>query len=98
VQTNNRASKEQKGVERMETMPLMHESWGVWPFLAPLWIILWIVVIATAIRFIAHRWDGRGCGPRRGDGLSASEILAQRLARGEIDETEYRSRLDLLRQ
>ena len=82
----------------MDTIPLLHESWGAWPLLAPLWIFLWIVIIATAIRFLVLRRDGRGCGPRPAKGQSASEILAERLARGEIDENEYRSKQDLLRQ
>ena len=34
----------------MDAIPLMHESWGAWPWFAPLWILLWIVVIATVIR------------------------------------------------
>jgi putative membrane protein len=82
----------------MDTIPLLHESWGAWPFLAPLWIFLWIIVVAAAIRFLALRRDGRGCGPRPAKGQSAYEILAERLARGEIDENEYRSKQDLLRQ
>ena len=44
-------------------IPLLHESWGAWPLLAPLWILLWIVVIATVIRFLVLRRGGRWCGP-----------------------------------
>ena len=47
----------------MDTIPLLHESWGAWPLLAPLWIFLWIVVIATVIRFLVLRRDGRGAVP-----------------------------------
>ncbi|HYN32176.1 MAG TPA: SHOCT domain-containing protein [Ilumatobacteraceae bacterium] len=35
---------------------------------------------------------------RPGQLLSAQEILAERLARGEIDTDDYRQRLDALRQ
>jgi putative membrane protein len=82
----------------MGSVPLMHATWGGWPWLAPLWILLWIVVIATVIRFFAGRRGG-WCGPygsRRGPG--ASEILAERFARGEIDASEFQSRRDALRQ
>ena len=82
----------------MDALPLMHETWGAWPWLAPLWILLWIVVIATVIRLrragAAAGGAGRACRRRPGP----QEILADRFARGEIDASEYRARLDTLRQ
>jgi putative membrane protein len=81
----------------MSAVPLMHESWGAWPWLAPLWILVWIVVIVTVIRLVTRR-GGVWCGPRVGSGRGPEEILADRFARGEIDATEYRARLDALRQ
>ena len=81
----------------MTAMPLMHETWGGWPWLAPLWILLWIVVIATVIRLLARRGGG-GVGRGSGAGRGPQEILADRFARGEIDASEYRARLDTLRQ
>jgi putative membrane protein len=80
------------------SVPVMHETWGAWPLLAPLWILLWIVVIATAIRFLARRRGGAWCGPRRDQGPTATEVLAGRFAQGEIDVAEYRARIDVLRQ
>jgi putative membrane protein len=77
------------------TLPLMHAA-GAWPYLAPLWIFSWILVIFLAFRFFFGRRGG-WCGPGRG-GRGPDEILAERFARGEIDATEYRSRLDTLRQ
>jgi len=66
---------------------------GHWPWLAPLWILVWIVVIFTLVRFCW--WGGRGRWRRP---LSPDEharrILAERYASGEIDAAEYRSRLD----
>jgi len=81
----------------MSAMPLMHESWGAWPWLAPLWILLWIVVIATVFRLVVRR-GGWWCGPWNGAGRGPQEILADRFARGEIDASEYRARLDTLGQ
>ena len=82
----------------MSAVPLMHESWGAWPWLAPLWILLWIVVIVTVIRLLSRRGGGAWCGPRAGTARGPQEILADRFARGEIDASEYRARLDTLRQ
>jgi putative membrane protein len=77
----------------MNAIPLMHAA-GAWPWLAPLWILLWIVVFATIFRFVVFR--GRGPWGRRAARPTASEILAERFARGEIDDAEYRSRLETL--
>jgi putative membrane protein len=77
-------------------MPLMHESWGFWPWIAPFWIIFWILLVGLVVRFVFWR-RGAWCGPRRSM-QGPDEILAERFARGEIDATEYRSRLDALRQ
>ena len=81
----------------MSALPLMHESWGAWPWIAPLWILFWIVVIGTAIRLVVRR-GGWWCGPRVAATRGPQEILADRFARGEIDASEYRARLDTLRQ
>ena len=81
----------------MSAVPLLHEAWGWWPWLAPVWILLWIVVIVTVIRLVARR-GGAWCGPRTAGGRNPDDILAERFARGEIDATEYRARLDALRQ
>ena len=67
---------------------------GPWFLLVPLF---WFGVIALFFALGARRrrrswagWDG----PR--DGAGARGVLAERYARGEIDETEYRARLEVL--
>lgn len=66
---------------------------GHWPWLAPLWILVWIVVLFTLVRFCS--WGGRGGRRRRlSPDERARQILAERYAGGEIDAAEYRSRLD----
>jgi putative membrane protein len=66
---------------------------GHWPWLAPLWLLVWIVVLFTLIRFCwwgpRRRWR-RDLSPDE----RARRILAERYASGEIDAAEYRSRLD----
>jgi len=60
---------------------------GPWfPFFPLIFIALWLVVILTFRR----RWQRV---PRH----SGESVLAERYARGEIDEAEYRKRRDVLR-
>ena len=68
------------------------EHW--WFLLIPL---VWVVVIALVIRFAFVR-RGWGCWPRAGrpGAGRARGILAERYARGEIGDDEYRTRLDRL--
>jgi putative membrane protein len=80
----------------MTDLPLLHATWGAWPLFAPLWILAWIIVIATLVRVFFRR--GIWCGPGRWVPRDADAILAERFARGEIDRDEYRSRLETLRQ
>jgi putative membrane protein len=64
-------------------------SWhhdGIWWF--PFGV-LWIVILGTAIWLVV-----RNLRPR---GRSASDILAERYARGEVSSDEYRERLNELR-
>lgn len=66
---------------------------GPWWILFPL---LWIVLIGTVIWLVAR---DRGRRPDSASpGQRATEILATRFARGEIDSEEYRQRLDEIRE
>ena len=69
-----------------------HDHDGDWfPFfpLIPLFFIgIWVFVIFT----LRRRWAG-SYGHRSGE-----SVLAERYARGEIDEGEYRQRRDVLRR
>lgn len=53
-----------------------------------LWAVVVLVVVAAALRL-----PRQGRGARRPD---AGRVLAERFARGDIDEAEYRARLDVL--
>jgi putative membrane protein len=64
-----------------------HDAWFPWFPLIPLLLVtLWIALI---VRF-RRCWDH--CGTRGGE-----QVLAERFARGEIDEREYRERRATLR-
>ena len=74
-----------------------------WFFLIPLF---WFLLIAALIAIFGRRWRRGGHGPG-GYGPyawhaaqaagSAESVLAQRYANGDIDEKEYRARLEVLR-
>ncbi|MFJ4654679.1 SHOCT domain-containing protein [Nocardia sp. NPDC088792] len=77
-------------------------GWGGWVVMGGMMILFWALVIViglAAVHYLrttgsAGRSDmGGGSGPGSGEAL-----LAERLARGEIDENEYRKLLSVLRE
>ena len=67
---------------------------GPWFLLVPLF---WFGLIALFFALGAAVAAATGAaGTARADGGSARAVLAERYARGEIDETEYRARLEVL--
>lgn len=87
-------------------------TWGVapfWPFflIGP---VMFLIIVGLLITLIVRRrrfggpwgpgaWatpDG-GRAPWAAPGRTAEQILADRFAKGEVDETEYRARLEVLR-
>jgi putative membrane protein len=63
-------------------------SWGI------MWMVISWVVIVVLVWVIARAIRPEGGGPDRH--RDPKEILQERFARGEIDEAEYRSRLNVL--
>ncbi|MGH8868626.1 MAG: SHOCT domain-containing protein [Actinomycetes bacterium] len=66
-------------------------DWGPgawWPVFPLAWALFWAAVVTTVIVLLR----------RRGATRSGQDVLAARFARGEIDETEYAQRLDVLRR
>ena len=90
------------------TGPGGHPGWG-W---GPGWFLLliplfWVLFIVLVVAILGRRWR-RGGGPGAGyyghqnwqaasDTRSAEKTLAERFAHGDIDEVEYRARLEVLR-
>ena len=81
-------------------------GWGFW--FVP--VIFWLLIIGLIITFVAtrrRRWAAQGWGPYGGPhgapwasaqaARSAEAVLAERFARGDIEEVEYRARLEVLR-
>ncbi|MFF3607862.1 SHOCT domain-containing protein [Streptomyces sp. NPDC002463] len=71
-------------------------GWG-WFAVSAGMVLFWGLLI-TAVVLIFRTLD-RAAGPPPRQGTAAAEqILGERLARGEIDEEEYRRRLSALRR
>jgi putative membrane protein len=73
-----------------------NDGWGAWWLVMPLAMIgFWVAVIWVVVNLLWNRpspTSTGGAGP-----LSPEEILAQRYARGEIDDNVYQRRLGTLR-
>lgn len=69
--------------------------WWGFPFEPLIWIAVWILIIYL-IFGRRHRWE-RYHGDSKKD-MTAEEVLADRFARGEIDEKEYEKRLEVLKK
>ena len=67
------------------------------------WFLILILIIALAVGGRRRRWarwnamDHGGFGPWSSAARSAESTLAERFAQGDIDEKEYRARLEVLR-
>ena len=57
-------------------------------------LVVWALVVVGVVALLRHL-DRRGATPHR---PTAEELLAERFARGDITEQEYRERLDVLRR
>lgn len=69
-------------------------GWG-WLFMSVFMLAFWGLVVWAIVRAVGD--GGRWRGPREREPGDPERILAERFARGEIDEAEYRDRLATLR-
>ncbi|MPZ64190.1 MAG: SHOCT domain-containing protein [Pseudonocardiaceae bacterium] len=63
---------------------------GLWPLIPIVWGLFWLAVITTVVVLLWRRGSG--------DTRSARSALAERYARGDIDEQEYSERRAVLRR
>lgn len=74
-------------------------SWGGWVLMSVLMVLVLLALIAAvvvAIRYVSGSGTA-GEGPTGNVRQGPESVLADRFARGEIDDDEYRRRLSLLR-
>ena len=77
----------------MAAQAIAHGAWGPghwWPIFPIFWLLLWGVVIFALFRS-RRRWG------HWNQSHSPQDVLAERYARGEISEQEYRERLTVLK-
>ncbi|GGF02156.1 SHOCT domain-containing protein [Mycetocola zhadangensis] len=80
----------------------LHPGWGGGPGFGWLFVLIplfWITVFVLLFVVLGRRWR-RSSPPwvmAQSAGRSAEATLAQRFAHGDIDETEYRARLEVIR-
>jgi putative membrane protein len=80
------------GDREMDGIAVWH-GWGFVPFFWVGWILILVLIFG-----FGGRWFGwRRYAPPE-DRASGERVLAERFARGEIDEDEYRRRLSVLRE
>jgi putative membrane protein len=74
-----------------------HDGGFHWWF--PLIPLAWFLLFLLFFGFVVRRlwWRGGPGGPSGGSGHSAEGVLGRRFAEGDIDEQEYRRRLEVLR-
>ncbi|WP_131746783.1 SHOCT domain-containing protein [Frankia sp. Cppng1_Ct_nod] len=74
-------------------------GWGAWLAMSVLMVLFWGLVIAGVVALVRYAGAGHTAArPDAGSGRADAEnVLAERFARGEIDEDEYKRRSDLLR-
>lgn len=57
-------------------------------------LLVWTLIAVVVIALLRHLKRSGSAGPRS----TAEELLAERFARGDIDEQQYSDRLDVLRR
>ncbi|MBX7434706.1 SHOCT domain-containing protein [Mycobacterium sp. Y57] len=77
-------------------------GWGGGGILMTTLLVVLVVAVIVAVVFAVRYLSGGGSAQHRGgpvsEGMRAEDRLADRFARGEIDEDEFRRRITLLRE
>ncbi|WP_405719516.1 SHOCT domain-containing protein [Streptomyces sp. NBC_00046] len=80
-------------------------GWSGWLFMTMIMVVFWSLLIVGIVAFthyLTNTHRGRQSGSSSGEAAwgsrRAEDLLAERFARGEIDEEEYKRRLTLLRE
>ena len=90
-----------KVVSMMMMMDDGHWGWGSWILTTGTTIVFWALVITAVVllaRYLLSLSQRPTGTPRAAGASNAEQVLAERYARGEIDDEEYQRRLGLLRQ
>ena len=78
--------------------PRWHTGWILMPAVSVIFLALLIAGLVLAARYLNSSSRGSGANTTVGLPGGAAEVLAERYARGEIDDDEYRRRFETLHQ
>ena len=73
-------------------------GWGGWLLMTIAMVLFWALIITAVVLIVRYLVSQRPTGTSAGSARTPEEVLAERYARGEIDDDEYQGRLALLRQ
>jgi len=73
-------------------------GWGGWLLMTIAMVLFWALIITAVVLIVRYLISQRPTDISAGSALRPEEVPADRYARGEIDDDEYRRRLALLRQ
>jgi putative membrane protein len=74
-------------------------GWGSWILMTVAMVVFWAALITGAVLAVRYAVSARRADTNPAAlSTRAEELVAQRYARGEIDEDEYQGRVALLRQ
>ena len=74
-------------------------GWGGWILMMVSMVLFWALLITAVVLVVRYLVSSPRGGPSPAAGpLPADNLLAERYARGEIDDEEYQRRLTMLRQ
>ncbi|HWS91235.1 MAG TPA: SHOCT domain-containing protein [Mycobacterium sp.] len=73
-------------------------GWGGWLLMTIAMVLFWALIITAVVLIVRYVVSQRPTGTSVGSARTPEEVLAERYARGEIDDEEYQRRLALLRQ
>ena len=73
-------------------------GWGGWLLMTIAMVLFWALIITAVVLIVRYLVSLRPTGTSAGSARTPKEVLAERYARGEIDDDEYQRRLALLHQ
>ena len=73
-------------------------GWGGWLLMTIAMVLFWALIITAVVLIVRYLVSQRLTGTSAVSARTPEEVLAERYARGEIDDDEYQRRLALPRQ
>ena len=73
-------------------------GWGGWLLMTIAMVLFWALIITAVVLIVRYLVSQRHTGTSAVSARTPEEVLAERYARGEIDDDEYQRRLALPRQ